>query len=608
MKYRSQHISRFQNVATLLRHTRGATIVVLCAVAGLVATPALAAVGGGVEWFPMGMQLFGGLAIFLFGMEQMAGALKKVAGNQMKALLGTLTTNRFIGMITGAIVTSVIQSSSVTTVMLVGFVTAGLMSLSQAIGVILGADIGTTITAQIVAFKVTEYALLLVAVGFLLIFANKHDASKHYGALIMGLGMIFFGMGIMSAGMQPLRSYEPFIELMRDVSHPVFGILIAAAFTGLIQSSSATMGVVIAMAMQGLITLEAGIALALGANIGTCATAGLAAIGKPREAVRVAVAHVTFKVVGVFLIVWFIPSFADFIRTISPVHEELSGFNRLAAETPRQTANAHTIFNVGIAFLFLPFAPLFARFCEWVVPDKPVTEPVVSQPKYLDQELLSTPPLAIDGARREIGRLGERVERMLDTALPVVVAGGERDLQRLADMDADVDILHGHIIEYLGKASVKEQTEAESAEVMNLVQAANYLEQIGDIIETNIVRIGRQRLEEGVVVSEATRLVIERYHKEVSAAFSAATQAVREGDLEAALTVRNMKKDMAELAEQAARHELRRLVVDEPNRLHTFTREMEMIESMSRIYRLCRKIARPQWKESKSTELPKAAE
>jgi phosphate:Na+ symporter len=554
------------------------------------------------------MQLFGGLAIFLFGMEQMAESLRKVAGNRMKDVLGKLTTSRFMGLLTGAFVTAVIQSSSVTTVMLVGFVTAGLMSLSQAIGVILGADIGTTITAQIVAFKVTKYALLLVAAGFLLIFAGRSEATKQYGVLFMGLGMIFFGMGIMSDGMRPLRTYEPFIALMQNVSHPLVGILVAAAFTGLIQSSSATMGVVIAMALQGLVTLEGGIALALGANIGTCATAGLAAIGKPREAIRVAVAHVTFKIVGVLVIIWFIPVFADFIRSISPSHADLSGFERLAAETPRQIANAHTVFNVGIAFAFLPAAALFARFCEWLVPDKPVVEPTVIQPKYLDEELLSTPPLALDRARREIGRLGGRVDDMLEAALPAVVTGTTEQLDALAAMDTDVDILHGHIVKYLGRISSGKLSDEESPELMKLLQVANHLEQIGDVIETNLVKIGRQRIEEGVVVSEPTQAVIERFHSQVARALETAVKAISEEDKEAALMVKEMKQEMAELAEETARHEVGRLVVDEPNRLQTFTREMEMIENLSRIYRLCRKIARMQWVEESTPVLPQAAE
>ena len=592
--------------------SRARTVMVLALAIALwlAATPTLAAAaeGKGIDWFVMGMQLFGGLAIFLFGMEQMADSLRKVAGNRMKDVLGKLTTSRFMGLLTGAFVTAVIQSSSVTTVMLVGFVTAGLMSLSQAIGVILGADIGTTITAQIVAFKVTKYALLLVAAGFLLIFTGRSEATKQYGVLFMGLGMIFFGMGIMSDGMRPLRTYEPFIALMQNVSHPLVGILVAAAFTGLIQSSSATMGVVIAMALQGLVTLEGGIALALGANIGTCATAGLAAIGKPREAIRVAVAHVTFKIVGVLVIIWFIPAFADLIRSISPTHANLSGFERLAAETPRQIANAHTVFNVGIAFAFLPLAAVFARFCEWVVPDKPVVEPAVIQPKYLDEELLSTPPLALDRARREIGRLGGRVDDMLEAALPAVVTGTTEQLDALAAMDTDVDILHGHVVKYLGRISSGKLSDEESPELMKLLQVTNHLEQIGDVIETNLVKIGRQRIEEGVVVSEPTQAVIERFHHQVSRALETAVKAITEEDKEAALMVKEMKQEMAELAEETARHEVGRLVVDEPNRLQTFTREMEMIENLSRIYRLCRKIARMQWVEESTPVLPQAAE
>ncbi len=587
-----------KNFHSLRPSARGSAVfVILGMIVWFAAGPVLAASGDSdmIDWWGMGMQLFGGLAVFLFGMEQMAEALKKVAGNRMKTILGKLTTSRIMGLLTGAFVTAIIQSSSVTTVMLVGFVTAGLMSLSQAIGVILGADIGTTVTAQIVAFKVTKYALLLVAVGFLLIFTGKKENVKHYGALIMGLGMIFFGMGIMSAGMKPLRTYEPFIQLMQNVSSPVIGILVATAFTALIQSSSATMGVIIALASQGLISLEGGIALSLGANIGTCATAGLAAIGKPREAVRVAVAHVTFKIVGVLLIVWFIPPFAEMVRAISPASTGLTGLDQLAADTPRQIANAHTVFNVCIAFLFLPMAPMFARFCEWAVPDAKVVEPEVIQPRYLDRELITTPSLALDRARREIGRLGELVAGMFAASLPAVVAGDKESLNALAEMDGDIDLLHGHIVRYLGEVGASELSGEQSTAVINLLLAANDLEQIGDIIETNLVTIGRRRIEEGVVISKSTRAIIQRYHDEVTQALATAVQAVRDEDQDAALRVKAMKKEMTDLAQEAARHQVLRLVADEPNRQQTFTREMEVIENFSRIYRLCRKLAKVQW-------------
>ncbi len=567
----------------------------LLAAAWIALRPAMAAETGGASlaWGTMGMELLGGLALFLFGMEQMASALKAVAGDSMKNILGRLTSSRIMGLITGAFVTAVIQSSSVTTVMLVGFVTANLMSLSQAIGVILGADIGTTITAQIVAFKVTKYALALVFIGFAFIFAGKSEKAKHYGGLIMGLGMIFFGMGVMSDGMYPLRAYEPFIALMKEVSNPIIGILVATIFTGLVQSSSATMGVVIALSLQGLITLEAGIALALGANIGTCATAGLAAIGKPREAVRVAVAHVTFKVVGVLVIIGFIPYFADLVRWISPVAEAgLSGADKLAAETPRQIANAHTLFNVGIAFGFLPFAAQFARFCEWVAPDKPLEKVEIARAKYLDEELIQTPSLALDRVRLEIGHMGDLITAMVGKMMPVTLSGTREELRDLANEDAAVDILHGQVVTYLGKISRQPLTVQQTEQFAELMDAVNDLENIGDIIETDLVRLGHERIEQGIKVSAATQKVLTELHDAVAGTVNRALQAVMENDQKAAQEVTSAKGDIGRLVEAAARHQAQRLVAEEPNRLAAYTMEIEVIEKLKRIYYFAKRMAK----------------
>ena len=560
------------------------------------AMPGVAATdGAGLDWTVMFIQLAGGLALFLFGMDQMGEALKIVAGDKMRLILGKLTTNRVMGLVTGAIVTAIIQSSSVTTVMLVGFVTANLMSLSQAIGVILGADIGTTITAQIVAFPIKKYALLLVAAGFLMTFTSRKDDVRHYGVLVMGLGLIFFGMAVMSGAMKPLRSYEPFIDLMQNVSNPLIGILISTAFTALVQSSSATMGIVIVLASQGLISLEGGIALALGANIGTCATAGLAAIGKPREAVRVAVAHVTFKIVGMLLIVWFIPPFADLVRSISPASEHLAGMDRLAADTPRQVANAHTLFNVGIAFLFLPFAGVFARFCEWVVPDRPLTESEEMdaryEPKYLDDVLLDTPALALERAQLEIGRLGDRVSEMYEAFLEPTFAHDTDRLEEIAEMDVDVDMLHARIVEYLARISSGELSRTETDSLIRLMQAANQIEHMGDLIETNLVGLGQKLSEDGVSVSAETADIIRDYHRKVGDALLESTHAFLEGDRKLARRVRRLKPEMAEMARNSVQHALDRLVADEPNRLQAYTREMELIENLTRIFRHTRRLA-----------------
>jgi phosphate:Na+ symporter len=479
--------------------------------------------------------------------------------------------------------------------MLVGFVSASLMSLSQAIGVILGADIGTTITAQIVAFKVTKYALLLVAIGFLLIFTGKSQKTKQYGALIMGLGLIFFGMGVMSSAMKPLRTYEPFISLMQNVENPAVGILVAALFTGLIQSSSATMGVVIALALQGLITLEAGIALALGANIGTCATAGLAAIGKPREAVRVAVAHVTFKVAGVLLIVWFIPYLAEIVRAISPAAEPgLTGMDKLAAETPRQIANAHTVFNVGIAVVFLPLAGLFARFCEWAVPDKPMEEGAVVtvQAKYLDDELLNTPALALDRVRLEVLHIGDYVKSMLAKVMPAIASRDQDALTQIQNMDDSVDILHGSTVAYLGKVSKTRLSDLQTGEFIKLMEAVNNLENIGDIIETDLVTLGRKLIDEGVSISQPTQKVLMGLHAAVSRSVDAAIQAVAQGNEVAAQAVTSMKDEINDLTDSAALHEARRLVAEEPNRIPAYTIEMDIIEKLKRVYYFAKRMAK----------------
>ena len=232
--------------------------------------------------------LLGGLALFLYGMGQMADSLKIVAGDRMKSILARLTRNRVAGVLTGAFVTAVIQSSSVTTVLVVGFISAGLMTLAQSVGVILGADIGTTITAQIIAFNIKEYSLLLVAAGFLVMFVARRETTRHYGTAIMGLGLVFLGMGIMGAAMKPLRTWQPFLDVMAGMENPWLGIAVGAVFTALVQSSSATVGIIIVLGSQGLVSLPVGIALLLGANIGTTVTALLASVGRPREAQRAA--------------------------------------------------------------------------------------------------------------------------------------------------------------------------------------------------------------------------------------------------------------------------------------------------------------------------------
>ncbi|MCB1873355.1 MAG: Na/Pi cotransporter family protein [Gammaproteobacteria bacterium] len=570
-------------------------LLMVTGVVALAASPVFAAAGSeqAMAWGSMGMQLFGGLALFLFGMEQMSESLKAVAGERMKTILGKLTANRFMGAATGAFVTGIIQSSSVTTVLVVGFITAGLMSLSQSVGIIMGANIGTTITAQIVAFKITKAALLMVGVGFTMLFAAKNERVKQYGTMLMGLGLVFFGMSVMSDAMKPLRSYQPFLDLMIQMENPLIGILIAAGFTGLIQSSSATTGIVIVMASQGFITLPAGIALAFGANIGTCVTAMLASIGKPREAVRAAAVHVLFNVAGVIIWFFFIPQLAEIVAWVSPSHPELTGADRLGAETPRQIANAHTIFNVANTVLFIGFTTQLARLVERLIPDRALEDEVMAvSAKYLDQELLSTPSLAIDRVRLEVLHMGETVQDMLKKIMPAILSGNRQTLKDIRDMDDNVDLLYAQIIAYMGQISKRKLTETQTNEFLGLMEAIGALENIGDTIETNLVVLGNERIDAGVSISKPTRKVLNDFHLVIERALASAIQAVSQSNQEVAKLVIDMKDEISSLADSAATHQAARLVAEEPNRIPAYTIEIDIIEKQKRIYYFAKRMAK----------------
>lgn len=525
------------------------------------ATEAVAEATDEIAFGTLIIGLLGGLAIFLFGMDQMTDGLKAVAGERLRTILQRLTANRWAGLATGAGVTAVIQSSSVTTVLVVGFITSGLMTLEQSLGIIMGANIGTTVTAQIVSLNVTKYALLLVAAGFAMTFVAKRSNRAAQGAVVMGLGLVFFGMVVMGDAMAPLRTYPPFIDAMATMERPLVGIVTAGVFTALVQSSSATTGIVIVLASQGLVSPEAGIALILGANVGTSATALLAAIGKPREALRAAVAHTFFNVAGVVLWVFFIDQLAAFVAF-------------LGGGTAREIANAHTTFNLVNAFLFIGFTKQIAALVQRMVPDRSAAEEAKIKVKYLDKSLLDTPPLALDRARLELLRMADRVRTMLAEILPAILTGNRDDLVAIQRADDEVDELHGYIIRYLGHIGQNQMSEASSEELVNLMEATNNLEAIGDLIETNLVSLGFARIEESLVVSASTRKVLREYLSTVQEALDFAMVALTQKNESAAQQVEAMKKEVKSLERAASLHEAERLMVDAPNRVALYRFEV----------------------------------
>ncbi|MCL1601570.1 MAG: Na/Pi cotransporter family protein [Actinomycetia bacterium] len=530
-----------------------------------------------IKWTALIFGLLGGLAIFLIGMEMMTEALRLIVGGKARAVIEKLTSNRFMGLLTGAGITAVVQSSSVTTVLVVGFISAGLMSFVESIPVILGSNIGTTITAQVIAFNVTTWALALVAGGFLLTQLAKREKRRAQGAAIVGLGLVFFGMVVMGEAMSPLRTYEPFINAMESLDNLFLAILVGAIFTALVQSSSATTGIVIVLASQGLISLEAGVGLIMGANIGTSVTALLAAIGKPRDAQRAAVAHLVFNVMGVLIWLPFLGLLVSWVESIG-------------GGTSREVANAHTIFNVVNALIFLPFVTQFAALIIRIVPDKPQVG--VIAPKYIDTGLLRTPDIALAKARMEILRMASRVQGMLVEFLPAILDG---DIDTMADVegrDDEVDELHGLVLEYLGRISQEKLSEDSSAELVDLLEATNALEAIGDLVETNLIALGYEKIEASVTVSRETRSLIERYHQLVVEAFEMALVAVIQKDQGAARTVTGMKREIRSLEDEIMAHQNERLVADEPNRVATYRFELDLVTNLKRVYYFARRIAR----------------
>ncbi|MCW8963612.1 MAG: Na/Pi cotransporter family protein [Gammaproteobacteria bacterium] len=559
------------------------------------AVPAIAGVAGEsgqIDWLKLGMGLFGGLAMFLFGMEQMSDGLKSAAGDTLKDVLAKLTKNRFMGALTGAFVTAVLNSSSVTTVLVVGFISAGFMTLAQSVGVIMGANIGSTVTAQIVAFNVTQYALILVAVGFFMLFAAKQEKTKYYGMMIMGLGLVFYGMGVMGDAMTPLRSYQPFLDLMVKMENPLLGILVGAIFTGLVQSSAATTGIAIVMATGGLISLPAGIALAFGANIGTCVTALLASMGKPVEAKRAAMVHVLFNVAGVILWVMFIPQLAEFIVAVSPSSPELTGKARMAADVPRQIANAHTVFNIANTLIFLGFTTYFARLAERLVPEKVVEEKVIIEPRFLDMDVVGIPALALEQTRFEIGHMGEIVKQMY---ADIRLATEEKDLSMLDDvrkLDDKVDVLHERILEYLSEIRQEPLTDQQSDTFQALMSATINLENLADVIETELVDILSTFINMNTEASEATRLLIHNLYDTVNQSLHDLMKAIREDDEIAAQDVLIVKEEISRIANDFLSHQSERIGVQTESHLDLVRLEMELLDKLRQIYTLAKRIAK----------------
>jgi len=457
-------------------------------------------------------QSLGGLGLFLFGMKIMSEGLQKVAGNRMRKILGIVSNNRFVGCGVGALVTSVIQSSSAATVMLVSFVDAGLMTFLQAIGVILGANIGTTITAQLIAFNITAYALPAIAAGVLLKFFVGRQKWIYVGDVLLGFGLIFFGLATMKAGFAPLKDHPSFVALFTrfnadDIVSIMLCVLVGSVMTMILQSSSATIGVTMALASQGLLNFEASVALILGDNIGTTITAQLASIGASINARRTARAHAIFNVVGVVYIVLFFPFFLKLVIWMTSSLMDIGSPDLLVGgERPnigRYIANAHTAFNLVNALFFLIFLGYLVRMTSWLVPEKKGERDLdeFRHIKFIDSRYIDTPDVAIAQARAEVVRMGEAVEKMYDEVVHSLKERKLKELSKWRKREDTIDHLQKEIIQFLVQVVQKPISVEESKEVASLMRMANNLERAGDGIE-NIAELLEELIEQDLHLSE----------------------------------------------------------------------------------------------------------
>ena len=438
-------------------------------------------------------QTLGGLGLFIFGMRVMCDGLKKVAGRRLRTVLSAVSSNRVIACATGTLITSVIQSSSAASVMLVGFVDAGLMTLTQAVGVVLGVNIGTTVTAQLIAFNIGDYALPTIAVGVLLRFFFASKKWQQRGDVLVGFGMLFFGLATMKAGLAPLRQEPAFVAFLtrfqaQNLNEILLCVLAGTALTMAVQSSSATVGITMALASQGLLSFEGSVAVILGTNIGTTITAQLASIGSNVNARQTAMAHSVFNVLGVILVVLM---FSYFVNAVVYVTSNFLGvgdpdllFGEEKRFISRHIANAHSLFNVINAILFLFILPYLVRIAIWLTPrgQKEHLDEIYHI-KYLDRRYLDSPEVALVQARQEIIRMGEETQTMFDEVIGSLKIRNSKKLGIWKDREDVLDNLQKEITDFLVRVMQQSIIVEESREISSLLRMTNNIERIGDEVE-----------------------------------------------------------------------------------------------------------------------------
>lgn len=504
--------------------------------------------------------LLGGLAVFIFGMNMMSECLQKAAGEKMKTILGILTKNPLMGILAGALVTAVLQSSSATTVMVIGFVSAGLMTLPQAISVIFGANIGTTMTAQLMAFKLSDYIWMIVFIGFIMFFMGKGEKIKNIGQTVFAFGLLFVGIETMGSVMKPLAGSPIFTDLIARVSDiPVLGVLLGTVMTLVVQSSSATIAVLQSFASQpaadgitSVIGLAGAIPILLGDNIGTTITALLACIGQSKNAKRTAVAHSVFNISGSLIFVWFIPVFAEFVRIISPKGNEVDVISR-------QIANAHLSFNLLNTVIWLPLLPVMVKIVTFLVRGEDRAQEDRNQPKFLDSRVLNQPVVALHLAGEEVRAMFLDLEGLLRHVKESFIAGDTNALKTADKNGGYLAEIHNRLVHYMSALfSSGALTEEQSAEAAGLLYVVNDIDKMRDRC-MDISKISGEKIFNGYQFSEAALEELKDCFKYVEGMVESARESVENADKEKARKILTQQEKLRTMARKFNKNHVKRM-------------------------------------------------
>lgn len=447
------------------------------------------------------LSMAGGLGLFLFGIRTMGDGLENAAGAKLKRMLEVLTGNRFLAVLVGFVVTAIIQSSTATTVMVVGFVNAGMMSLAQAVGVIMGANIGTTVTSLLIALNFSSVAAAAVLVGVILMLASKKTVVKNLGAIFTGFGLLFLGIDMMSDSMAPLRESAGFMNFIVTVSEsplrPLFGIILGIVMTAVLQSSSASVGVLQTLAMQGLVPLKFSVFVLFGQNIGTCLTALFSTVGAKKNSKRAAVIHLLFNLIGtgIFILIALLAPYVEWIEKLSP-------------DPMAQIAISHIVFNIVSTVVMFPFANVLVKLSCLLVPGKDDSESEMHC-KFIDDRLLNTPPFAVMQVSKEVARMAKLARDNFETSAHALINRSDKDLDKVMENEDVINYLNHHITSYLVKLNALDITDSDSDYIARVFHAINDIERVGDHA-INLAEAAQHNIGEGLKFSDPAREELNR--------------------------------------------------------------------------------------------------